>query len=356
MRNRKLSVLYSVLCTILLVGGFVLVFALAWQAGTKETVYALVGMVAGCLLAPIYHEFGHVAMAQAMKMDCVYVKCFCFKISLKKGKKRFSFASPFAVDETQAVPKTGGNMQKRALVYTLGGLIFGGFLLFVVLAAAIVCGCLGVTRYELWGGVPYAAYLFLLNLMPLEYASGKTDMLVFIGLKKGYDAEKNMLAAMEIQGELYEGKTFAEIEERHYYDVPQLCEEEPLYAVMLDLRYHYHLEKDELDKAADCLNRLAKSQGYLSEPELLSVAAELTYMHSLNGNLEAAEDSAKLCCEYLKSETLQAKRVLLAYSLAANKMEALPVLREQAEACMAYERIEGVRKSEEILLSRLKIE
>ena len=356
MRNRRLSVLYSVLCTVLLVGGFILVFVLAWQKGTKETAYALVGMVAGCLLAPIYHELGHVAMAQAAKMDCVYVKCFCFKISLKKGKKRLSFASPFAADETQAVPKTGGNMQKRAALYTLGGLIFGGSFFAVILAAAIVCSCLGVTRYELWGCVPYAASLFFLNLAPLEYASGKTDMLVFIGLKKGYAAEKNMLAAMEIQGELYKGKTFSEIEERYYYDVPQLCEDEPLYAVVLDLRYRYHLEKNELDRAADCLNRLAKSQEYLSEVELVSVAAELTYMHSLGENLEAAEESSKLCREYLQSEAVQAKRVLIAFSLAAGKTEALPVLREQAEAAMEYERVEGVRKSEKILLSRLKTE
>ena len=103
----------------------------------------------------------------------------------------------------------------------------------------------GKNELSLWGMVPYAAYLFLLNLPPVEYASGKTDTLVYLGLKKGYDGEKNMLSAMEIQGQLYEGKSFAEIDETLYFDNPQLCEDEPLFAVMLDLKYRYFLEKEK---------------------------------------------------------------------------------------------------------------
>ena len=339
--------------TALLAAGFLLAFVFAWQAGVEETIKCIVGLIYGFVLSPILHELGHVSFAQIANMDYVYVKFFCFKIYIKNGKKRLGFASPFAPDETQVLPKAGGNMQKRAILYTLGGLIYGGAFLLIILAGAILCTAVGKTSYLLWGMVPYAAYLFLLNLPPVEYASGKTDTLVYLGLKKGYAAEKTMLSAMEIQGQLYAGKSFAEIDEKFYFDVPQLCEDEPLFAVMLDLKYRYFLEKEEYDKAADCLNRLAQAQEYLPDFEVEKLAAELTYLHSLRGDLERAEESGKLCREYLQSNETAAKRVLAAYSKAFGKTDAIELLKAQAQACLEQERIKGVRKFEEILLARI---
>ena len=230
--KRKLTTIYAAALTALLAAGFVLVFVFAWRTGIRETIMCVIGLIYGFVLSPILHELGHVSFAQIAKMDYVYVKFFCFKIYIKNGKKRLGFVSPFAPDETQVIPKSGGNMQKRAILYTLGGLIYGGVFLLLILIGAIVCSAVGHTSYLLWGIVPYAAYLCLLNLPPVEYASGKTDTLVYLGLKKGYAAEKNMLSAMEIQGQLYEGKSFQEIDEKFYFDVPQLCEDEPLFAVM----------------------------------------------------------------------------------------------------------------------------
>jgi hypothetical protein len=158
---------------------------------------------------------------------------------------------------------------------------------------------------------------------------------------------------MEIQGRLFEGKSFAEIDEKYYFDLPQLCEDEPLYAAILDLRYRYYLEKKELEKAADCLNRLALNEEYLSFKALENVAAELVYMHSLSGDLENAERNYAVCQAFLKGDSVTAKRILTAYAKAAGKEEAVGVLVEQAYAVLQKERIEGVKKFEKILLLRL---
>ena len=179
-------------------------------------------------------------------------------------------------------------------------------------------------------------------------------MLVYVGLKKGFDAEKNMLAAMDIQGQLYEGKSYAEIEPKRYFELPQLCEDEPLFALMLDLRYRYYLEKGELEKAADQLNRLANSQVYLPDSEAEKIAAELVYMHSLLGDFEAAEENGKLCREYLNSEAAAAKRILAAYSAAFGRKDAAEELISQAEEALRNERIVGVAKFERVLLSRIQ--
>lgn len=348
--KKIIATIYAVFCTLLLTVGFLAVFGFAWRSGTWDTVEAIIGFAVSFALAPILHELGHVCFALLAKMDYVYVKCFCFKIALKGGKKRFSLAMPFSADETQVIPTCGGKMKKRAAKYTLGGLIYSGIFLFLILAAAILCACLGHIRFSLWGLVPYTAYLFLLNAAPLEYGNGKTDALVYRGIKKEYDAEKNMLAAMEIQGRLYEGKSFSEIDETYYFDLPQLCEDEPLFAVMLDLRYRYYLDKGEFEKAADCLNRLAAAQSYLPDEEVEKIAAELTYMHVINGDMERASECAKLCERFLQGDTATAKRVLLAYSVATGKKEAVATLAEQARSALNRERIAGVRRLEEKLI------
>ncbi len=353
---KKRATIYAIVNTLLFVSGCILVFYFAWRSGVPQVVSALVGLVFSFMLAPLAHELGHLIFAYVTQMEYVYFKAFCFRFVRKGGKGKFSFASPFTADETQVLPKQSGSMQKRAAWYAIGGLFLQGFMLFVFLGGAIICTALSHTRFSLWGSIPYFVYLFLLNVAPLEYDSGKTDMLVYRGIKKGAPAEKNMLAAMEIQGCLYEGKSFTEIPEAYFFDQPQLCEDEPLFAVMLDLRYRYYLEKNQLEKAADCLNRLTQTQAYLSESEVQKIAAELVYMHALRGDFERAEACGALCKEYLTEDTAAAKRILAAYSAAFGKKEAISPLKEQAKECLSKERIAGIRKFEGILLDRISEE
>jgi hypothetical protein len=352
--KKRTSTIYAILCTLLLAAGFAAVFFFAWKASVPDAVKCLVGLVLGFILTPIYHEIGHVVFAKAAKMDCVYVKCFCLRFYRENGKRKIGLTSPFAPDETQVLPKRGGDMQKRAAAYSIGGLAFGLLLILLIVACAVCTQIFLAPNYLLWGLLPYPCYSFLLNAAPAEYPGGKTDTAVYIGLKKGYDAEKNMLAAMEIQGQLSEGRTFAEIDETLYFDQPQLCEDEPLFAVMLDLKYRYYLEKGDMEKAAACLNRLASVLDYMPLAQAEKVAAELVYMASLRGEMEIAEENAKACQGFLKGKSLTAKRILAAWSKASGQTDFVDALLAQAQERLDSEQILGVRKFEEILLSRME--
>lgn len=331
-------------------------FAFAWRAGLTDSLLCVCGLFIGFVLSPILHETGHLAFAAATDMEWIYAKFFCFKLYRKNGKKRFGLASPFAADLTQVTPRLGGNMQKRASLYTLGGLIFGGVWLLVVLTAAIVTTALEKPNYLLWGILPYSAYLFFLNLAPLEYAGGKTDAMVYAGIRKGEPAERVMLSAMEIQGRLFAGESFAQIDEKLYFDLPQLCEDEPLFAVMLDLKYRYYLEKGETEKAFDCLERLLQAQAYLSDDEAEKLAAELVYLYALYGNREGAETYGKLCREYLAQDGITQKRILAAYSAAFGAPDSVPLLQAQALQAAENELFKGLERFEKILLSRISVE
>ncbi len=352
--KKRLATIYAIFCTVVLLTGLLLAFCFARAESTEALIACLCSIAVSFIFVPIVHELGHITLGNCMKMRLVYVKCFCFQVRVEKGKKRLRFASPFAAEQTQMIPTVGGNMKKRASRYVLGGLLFSGIFFALLLAASVLCICLGKPKYELIGALPYAGYLFFLNAVPLEYAGGKTDTLVYKGIKKGYDGEKCMLAAMEIHGQLSEGKSFGEIDEAYYFDLPQLCEEEPLFALLLDLRYRYYLDVADLERAADCLNRLAHAQEYLADAETEKIAAELTYMHALRGDLVRAEESGKLCRNFLTGDTVTAKRILLAYSIAVEKADAIEPLWEQATVALEEETILGVRKFEESLLKKLR--
>ena len=353
--KRFWSMFYSVVLLVLLIAGEVAVVCLfAWRTGTAALVLSAVGFGVSVVLAPTVHELGHIVFAKTQGMRLKTTKFSFFRFSEKEGKLRFSFASPFAEEETQTIPLYGGNMTKRALRYVAGGLIFGGGYWIVTLSGAVLFSALSKNAaFFFWGGLPYAVYLFLLNLPPLTYASGKTDGRVFYGIGKGLAAETAMVNAMEIYGLLSEGKSFAEISEKRYSDFPQLAEDEPMYAMILDLRYRFYIESEEFEKAADALNRLAAAAEYLPLGVFEAVAAELVYMHSLNGDKTRAEESGKLCKEYLAQNVVSAKRILAAYSAMCGKSEEAAILKSQAEACLQTEKIAGVRKFEQILLSRV---
>lgn len=353
MRRTTIATVYAIFCLVLLLAGLSAAFYFAWSAGLENGVKVLVSIALSFVFAPILHEMGHILFASACDMEIVYVKCFCFQMTRKRGRLRISLVSPFLPDETQVIPKSGGNMQKRASRYTLGGLMVQGAFTLIIAVLAIVLACCHVQMFFLWGLLPYNAYLFCMNVAPLTYPSGKTDASVYLGLKRGENVEKNMLVAMEIQGRLYVGESFSEIDETLYFSAPQLCQDEPLYAVILDLQYRYYLEKNDLERAADRLNRLAQAQAYLTEREVEKIAAELTYMHALSGDYERAKDCSKLCQEYLQKDEAVAKRALAAYCKAFGKNEAVAPLVAQAEEILKTERIKGLAKSEQILLARL---
>ncbi len=355
MRTRKVTI-YAVICTLLLLSGLTACFFFAWRSGLTESIKCLCAFIVCMMIAPTVHETGHILMAKRGGMQVRYAKFFCFKLVRKGGKLRFGFASPFTPDQTQAIPKYADDMKKRALSYTAGGLIFGGAFALAVTVFALLVFFLMSPDYFLLGLLPYAWYLFILNVAPVEYVGGKTDALVYRGIKRGDDVEKNMLSAMQIHGELFQGKSFAEIDETLYFNLPVLCEDEPMFAVMLDLRYRYYLEKGDMQKAGETLNRLAYIQCYLAEPEREKLAIELTYMHALTGDMENAKQSAEACWELLQADEVASKRALIVYALQGGKKEEAKILIAQAESLLQKEEIKGVKKAEEILLARVKEE
>lgn len=353
MTNRKtFSKIYACVITALFLGGELLLLCLPTFRSLDGTADLIVGLIAALIFAPTVHELGHICFAYAMKMKLRYTKFFCVKIKNEGGRYEISLANPFASDETQTVPTVGGNMRRRATLYALGGLIFSGAVLFLLLSCAVILSAFGIHSAKLWGLIPFFAYLFFANCFPLEYESGKTDALIVKEIKKNEPVAAAFLSAMEIQGRAFSGEEYSKIDET-LFQFPVLAEDEPIFAICKDLQYRRALDEGDLAQAADALKRLAQCEEYLSDFEVERLAAELTYMYAIGGDCEKANACAKICEKYLKSNYAAAKRILATVALVGGKVEETKILKKQAEALLEKEDVLGEKALEEKLLSRL---
>ena len=327
-----------------------------WQAGAELDIliHLAVGLFTALVFVPAFHELGHVLFAKINGMQVVYCKCFCLRVYRKDGKTRAGLANPFTPDETQVLPKGSADMKRRAYAYAMGGLIASALILLALVIILLLSWVKGVDMYTLYPWLCYASYLFLLNVLPVEYSTGKTDALIARGILDSAPTEQTMLNVMRIQGELQSGKRYAEVDEEWYFSAPQLSVEEPLYVAILESRYAYYLEKEDNEKAFNCLKRIKEAGEYLSEEEILRLEKNLAYICLLGENDEVLKKAVKANEEYWKSDDVSMKRTLALYMSKCGEKECAELLISQARKLLESYEIDGLRKHEELLLSRIK--
>ena len=349
MNKQTLAKISSILLTILFVGCEILLF-LTLGTTNEGIVKVIVGLFVALIFATPIHEFGHIVFAKLSKMQVVYAKVFC--LSFKKAGVRYALklTNPFLADETSVMPTTVGNIQKRFLAYALGGLIFSA----VLIVTLTLIGILADSVVAL-GMLPYAGYIFLLNALPFEYQTGKTDCAVALGILRGEDSEKAMLLAFDIQSRLSKENTYAEIE-KQLFDFPVLREDDPIFVMSWDLKYRRALALDDLYDAVDCINRMSQAEEYMQPSERERLAVELTYLNAVNGNLEKANECCKYCEGFLRLENATAKRVLATVACVSGDLESAKLLVESGLRLLENEEIYGEKKLEETLLLRIKID
>lgn len=365
-------------------------------AARSYFVYPLLGALLGLLFAPLFHEAGHVFFAKIGGFSVVYAKFFCLKYNTASGGKKWSFCSPFAADETQAVPKYAGNMRRRAANYTAGGLIFGAIYLAVisVVASLFVAAAGGASEvffveYKqgilpfsafraaasfLYGMIPYGAYLLLLNAVPLIYGGGKTDGRILFEILKNKPCGVRFLAALNAQGQLFEGKSYAQIDEAYLLNLPVVAEDEPLLLLNLFSLYYAAAEKKEDGLAAEYINRISSLAPYLTEHEEKIALSELLYCNALfkdeeqaekcfralrgeNANGEAEECDADGVCKERnvegKIDDAVTERAFAAYYTMKGDAAQRKIYEDRARLAAEKERAAGVKLTEEKLLARL---
>ncbi len=351
MKKSILSKIYTMAITLAFVLGEVAVF-IAKGTTPIGAVFVILGVFLAFMLAPTVHELGHIAFAKSANMQIQYAKFFCFSVQRVGGRYALKVVNPLLADQAQVVPVGREDMKNRAKKYVIGGLVFSGLFTVIIASLAIVLEILKIENSLVFGLLPYFAYLFLLNVAPFEYADGKTDLAIYLGINRDEPIEKTMLMAMEIQGGLINGESYSSLP-KTLFDFPVIAEDEPMFLIAWDLKYRRALDNWDLEKASYCIKKMSQAEEYFTPSERERFAVELTYLHALNGDFEKANESSKYCEGFLRTQTSTAKRVLATVALCAGRVEDAEVLKESGIALLSEIEFYGERKLEESLLSRI---
>ena len=210
-------------------------------------VHILIYLLA-CLLffpvAALLHEAGHLVFGGISGMR------------VKLGRPRV-----FAPSSCTVMPRRSGKMRRRFIVTALGGLAVN------LLTAAVGMGLLFAGGAALYFSflAPASFYLFMINVLPAEYAGGGTDMLLAMRAAKN-TAEWQVLArVLDIQGMVAEGRALADIDEDYFFSVPQIAEDESAFIMLVSLRADYYNAKGDGANAAKWEERREELRAYIPQ-------------------------------------------------------------------------------------------
>jgi hypothetical protein len=161
---------------------------------------------------------------------------------------------------------------------------------------------------------------------------------------------------MFIQAQIYSGKTPSEIDEKYYFDLPQLPETENIFINLLNARYSYYLDKADYENAKKVSDRLSGLLDGMPKYYKNVVIADLLYNAcTFDFDEDTADNLVEDLDKYLNNvNTLTNLRIKLAYAVKILKDDALiERLKEKIDSEIEYCAIKGITAYEQKLVNRL---
>ncbi len=286
--KRTTNIISNVLSMLLMLGSLVAVILICNSKYTADSIFEIIGyIVLGALIAgfltALSHELGHYFAGKRNGFILYSLVVWFFKWT-KVGKKiKFNFILP--LDEsgyTEMIPTKTENMDKRFKKLTLGG-IYGPIAFMIIgivpLVLVFFFDFIPLIAFCIWAMFfPMGTYYLFGNILPMTSNGVRNDGAVVMGINKKDDVSIVSSAILQYQAELYNGKTPGEVDEKLLFDLPQLPEDQPTFAMLLDARYNYYLDKEDYENAKKVTDRL---MGILDGmPKNIKVVAKLNALYN----------------------------------------------------------------------------
>ncbi len=217
----------------------------------------LVGAIVAGLVNTFAHELLHLIVGKKNGFAFSSMTVWFFKWYKYGGKIKFAFTM-FGEEAgyTEMIPTHSENLSNRLKKMTIAGPM-----------ASLVIAIIGVFAFfipnlSVWlfcilaMFLPVGAYSFFASILPASSYGTRNDGGVLYGLKRNDDVSKVTLSLLSIEAQLYQGKTPAQVDEKLYFDLPQLPEDDLNFIMLLNSRYLYYLDKEDFDNAKKVTERL----------------------------------------------------------------------------------------------------
>lgn len=322
--SRRWGIFNYIFTVAVTIGAILLIIALSNERRGNVDAFGVIGLLVlgGCiagLVTTFLHETGHALFAKRNDFYVLSYTVAFFSWVREKGKFVFHFSLP--LDEfgsVEFVPKHSENIEKRFKRTTAGGLIFTAFSIVLGVIPFIIIDKLPFSLFIIWSMfLPVGLYCFFENAIPTINGGFANDGGTIYQLNKNTDSIKVVVSILKIQAELYQGKTYAEIDESLYFDVPQLIEDDLNFTLILNARYNYYLDKKDYDNAKKTTDRLLTLIDYMPKSFEYVVKADALYNAcTFDRDENLADDLTYELEKYLnKVNTATNLRIKLAYIL-----------------------------------------
>ncbi len=321
--------------------------------------FMLVGAVVAGFLSTLMHELGHLIFGKIKKFDLLSFSVWFFRWT-KYGKEvEFSFTLPLEeAGSCEMVSKCTENLAKR-----YRWMIFGGFLFtFIAMAMGILAFVIPNLPYQIYCVLvmflPMGAWTLLCNFLPMTNNGVKNDGAEYFDLVRNNDGAKVTISLLSIESQLYNGKTPSEVDEKYYFDIPQLPEDDYKFLLLLNARYYYHLDKGEFNKALSIEKRAMGLTDYMPKSMVFVLKTDALYDACvLSKNEDLADDLTYELEKYLnKYNTVTNLRVKMAYlAFVTGERDNLRLFYDKAILEASKCQIKGLGKMESRLINDIMI-
>ncbi len=224
-----------------------------------------VGAIIAGIVCTFVHELGHyfAGKKNGFIFSCMQVLFFKWEKIGKKVQFNFSMIGEQA-GFTEMIPTKREGIEKSFKKMTKGGIIASFILMILGIPPLFLTGYVSVWVFSIWSMLlTIGAYFFFGTFLPVSEAYTLNDGAVLYHLKRNTDTSKVMMNLLKIQAELYRGKTPSEVDESLYFDLPQLPEDNINFALLLNAKYTYYLDKKDYENAKKMTERLLSLEDYL---------------------------------------------------------------------------------------------
>ena len=286
--------------------------------GIVLTFFAIGAIIAG-FVCTVLHETGHLIAGKKNGFAFVSMVIWFFRWSKERGKITFDFV--MMGDEagyTEMVAKNTENLDKRLKNMTLGGLIATAPAMLMGVIPFFIVDKLSLFGFLLWAMfLPIGIYMFFGDALPMSSGGFGNDGKVLYSIKRNDDDIKVCLSILKIQSELFNGKTPSEIDEKYYFDLPQLAEDNWNFATLLSARYEYYLDKKDYENAKKTTDRMLSLTQYFPRSYEYAVKVHALYNAcTFDRNDTLADDLMSELEKYLNKRNGSVEiRVKMAYLL-----------------------------------------
>lgn len=317
----------------------------------------LIGAIVAGFFNTVAHELGHYFAGKKNGFAFSSMSIWFFRWKKVKNKTKFEFVlMKEEAGYTEMIPTEAENIDKKFIGMTRGGIV-ASLIITILGVPPLFMGFLPIWVYSIWAMfLPVGLYYFFGTLLPTSSGGMLNDGAVIKSIKDKTDSSLVILNLLKIQAQLYAGKSPKEIDESLYFDLPQLPEDDINFAMLLNARYSYYIDKEDYENAKKVTLRLLSLEDYLPKDYQMIIKTDALYNAcTFDFDEDRADDLLYEVEDYLNNvNTATNVRVKIAYlKNVANETENLDIFFEKAYREVKRCQLKGMGLYENKLLDKL---